>query len=93
MDAGGRQGLRQQRQQQKMLPLFLCISIVTDALWGQKKICALCISSPCLYIPPLGYPLPMLREHFCVLLGCVTILFGETIEKKNVYLTYKSLSV
>lgn len=60
---------------------------------GSKENLRTCFSSPCLYIPPLGYPLPMLHEHFCVLLGCVTILFGETIEKKKVYLTYKSLSV
>jgi len=40
MGAGGGQGLQQLQHRQKAL-LFLCVSVVTDALWGQKKILTL----------------------------------------------------
>lgn len=39
--AGGGQGLGQLQHQQKVLLLFLCLCIMTDALWGQKKILTL----------------------------------------------------
>lgn len=35
MGAGGGQGLQHQH---KVLLLFLCLSVMTDALWGRKKI-------------------------------------------------------
>lgn len=90
MGAGGGQGLQQQH---KVLLLFLCLSIMTDALWGRKKVFTLVCQAIVYAVPPFRYPLPVLCEPLCVSLGCVTIMFWETTEKRNAYLIYKNLHV
>lgn len=87
MGAGGGQGLQHQH---KVLLLFLCLSIMTDALWGREKIFMLVCKALVYAVPPFRYPLPMLCEPLCVPSGCVTTVFWETTEKKNTYLIYKS---
>lgn len=58
MDAGGGQGLQQLQHQQKVLLLFLCMSIVTDALWGQKQILTLVFRAFVYTSLHLGTPFP-----------------------------------
>lgn len=58
MGAGSGQGLQQLQHQQKVLLLFLCMSIVTDALWGQKQILMLVFQALVYISLPLGTPFP-----------------------------------
>lgn len=90
LGTGGGQGLQHQH---KALLLFLCLSVMTDALWGRKKIFTLVCEALVCAVPPFRYPLPKLCEHLRVPSGCGTIVFWETTEKKNVYLIYRNLHV
>lgn len=71
MSAGGGQGLQQLQHQQSVAAISVCLYHDRCTL-GSKENSHTCISSLCLYLLPLGYPLPVLREHLGLLSDCVT---------------------
>lgn len=44
----------------------ISVSVMTDTLWGRKKIFTLVCQALVYAVPPFRYPLPMLCEHLRV---------------------------